>query len=216
MKSIESKVESDLQSHYYDNRIYFMSEEEKDKYEKIKELLKKDYGFLDIVLEFDDFNELDKIFDGIQSNDNYDNIKHRIINQYLNYKMLKNANIDEYHKTNVSDIEKDLFSGDIEKIANMDLLSPIITNTIIKTKAKDTKRGYGRVNILLDSVNDAFLQSHINDLIVYRGNVAIMGYTTKELVTYYTSSGGIIENIKDYGAEYSEEKVKEFKKRGIL
>ena len=55
-------VEIFLTNHDHDNIIYFLDKTEKDIYEKIIELLNKDYGYLDIVLDFKDYDKLKPLF----------------------------------------------------------------------------------------------------------------------------------------------------------
>jgi len=207
-------VEIFLTNHDHDNIIYFLDKTEKDIYEKIIELLNKDYGYLDIVLDFKDYDKLKPLFEQIPDNDDYTRII--ILSDYLNYSILTKANIDTLDGIQVSKVGECIFGKDLEKYNNMDEL---LLNTelfdALENKAKETIEKKARIHFLLDNVDDVILQKCINDLYVYRTDVSMMGYTTKRLLSTLTSNNHAMENVHDYMRFDSEVKQKT-KKGGIL
>ena len=206
---ILKRIEGDLNNHYHDNIIYQLNENETDTYEKVKDLLDEDYGYLDIVLDFKDYDKLNMLFK--QS----DIIKHTIINDYLNYCILKGANIDTLvFDISIPEIGEYLFGGDASKYISCDSLYFYfdVYDHLIE-KAKTTKNKKCRIHFLLDNVTDIDLQKCINDFISYRCDVAMMCYTTKNLLTHCTTNNNFIENVHDYISVESEEKEKVLKKK---
>lgn len=209
-------IERDLNSHYYDNVIYSLAESEKDKYEEIKRLLESDYGYLDIVLNFDDYDKLKPLFEQLPKNEIERNIiKNMIISDYLSYSILSKANIDTLnYNISVSKIGENLFGGNINNYIDAeDLFFSYDVCEPLKKKAQTKKHQKARVHFLLDYVEDVRLQKCINDLFAYRSDIAMMGYITKELLTYQTIQNGMIENVHDYIEIMSEEKQKIFTKK---
>ena len=207
-------VEIFLTNHDHDNIIYFLDKTEKDIYEKIIELLNKDYGYLDIVLDFKDYDKLKPLFEQIPEKD-MNSYKIMILSDYLNYSILTKANIDTLDGIQVSKVGKCIFGKDLEKYNNMDEL---LLNTelfdALENKAKETIEKKARIHYLLDNVDDVILQKCINDLYVYRTDVSMMGYTTKKLLSTLTSNNHAMENVHDYMRFDSEIKQKT-KKGGI-
>ena len=206
---ILKRIEGDLNNHYHDNTIYFFNENEKDTYEKVKDILDEDYGYLDIVLDFKDYDKLNTLFE--QS----DIIKHIIINDYLNYCILRGANIDTLDSNiSISEIGEYLFGGDASKYISCDSLYFYfdVYDHLIE-KAKTTKNKKCRIHFLLDNVTDIDLQKCINDFISYRCDVAMMCYTTKNLLTHCTTNNNFIENVHDYMSVESDEREKVLKKK---
>ena len=190
-----NEVKRDLENHYDWNYIYYsLSNEE---YDKVKELVRKDYGFLDIVLEFDDYEKLDKLKNNIPQDLYVDMITSSIIEQYVNYKIVKQLPKNRY--ADISRLENELFSGDFDVFKNSKWLFFYRLEELLKKEALKCENKYARILVLLDSIDDIDLQRKINDLIVFRTNIAIMGYTTKEdLLIYGTTNNVFIEDPHDY------------------
>lgn len=210
-------VERDLNSHYYDNIIYFLTEEEKEKYIKIRELLEKDYGYLDIVLDFDDYYKLKPLFDKLPKDEIQRKVmKNMIISDYLNYSILSKAGIEINRGVSVSKIGEALFSGDLKKyIDNEDLFFNYDVCEPIEKLAEKTTNKKARIHFILNNVKDKRLQQNINDLFVYRCDIAMMGYTTKELLTYHASNGEFMQDIHDYTSILSDNKRKRLIRGGM-
>ena len=206
-------IKNDLNNHYHDNMIYQLNENETDKYNEIKTLLDNDYGYLDIVLDFKDYDKLNKLFEQLSNNDL--ELKYTINNDYINYCILKGAGIETIDSNiSISEIGKNLFRGDIFKYMNCDSLLFYfdVYDPLIK-KAKTTKNKKCRIHFLLDNVTNVDLQKCINDFISYRCDVAMMCYTTKNLLTHCTTNNNIIENVHDYIKIESDEKEKVLRKK---
>ena len=179
------EVEIDLIQNYYDNAIYYLKPEE---YERIIGLLDKDYGYLDVILNFKDYYKLKPLLD--QATGKY--IKYTMINDYLNYSMLRNANIND-------DKREYLFDGDYTKFMEADNLSFFLdVEEALKDKAKETEKQKVRIHYLLDEVKDIQLQKCINYLFVYRCGITMMGYTTNDLLSYYTTNNNIMQDVHDH------------------
>lgn len=208
-------IENDLDNHYYDNIIYFLDETEKDKYEKIKELLNHDYGYLDIVLDFNDYELLKPLFEQISDKDNSTKIS--ILSDYLNYSILSRANITTLDNIEVSKVGEILFGKDLDRYYNMDeILFNMEVFDTIKNKVKTDNKKNARIHYLLDNVDDFTLQKCINDLYVYRVGIAMMGYTTKELSSTLTTNNHMMERVHDYMCFYSDIKQKKKIRGGII
>ena len=189
-------IENDLDNHYYDNIIYYLDKKEKDKYEKIKELLNHDYGYLDIVLDFKDYDKLKPLFEQIPDNDNSTKIS--ILSDYLNYSILSRANITTLDNIEVSKVGEILFGKDLDRYYNMDeILFNMEVFDTIKNKVKTDNKKNARIHYLLDNVDDFTLQKCINDLYVYRVGIAMMGYTTKELSSTLTTNNHMMERVHE-------------------
>ena len=206
-------IERDLNSHYHDNIIYQLNENETDTYEQIKKLIKEDYGYLDIVVSFEDYEKLNALFKQLSNKNKH--LKHTINSDYINYCILKGADIETIGSdVSVSRIGKNLFGGDIFKYMNCDsLLFDFDVSEQIKKKAQTTKNKKCRIHFLLDNVLNVDLQKCINDFIAYRCDIAMMCYTTKDLLTTYTTNNNIIENVHDYIRIESDEKNKVLKRK---
>lgn len=187
-------VEKDLSTNYHDNAIYFLKENE---YEKIKTLLDKDYGYLDVILKFDDYQKLYPLLQEAKTK----GVIYMIITDYINNSILKNANIGDPMR----DI---LFEGDIDKYKKSDsLIFYYDVQEELNNKAKDTKKKKARIHYLLDNVKDIELQKCINDLFVYRCGISMMGYSTDNLLSYYTSTNHPMDEVHDYRKVMTYQKI---------
>ena len=197
-------VKYHLCNHYYDNMIFTLDESEIDKYNKILELLKENYGYLDIVLDFTDYDRRKPLFL------KYPNAISFIIEGYVYYSILSkaNINIDDYDINSREQLEK-MYNGEefetlwIEKVLEK-----------LKEKAKETERGYARIHCLFDNIDDVRLQQEVNALFYTRsGNVAFMGYHTKPLLSKCTTTGDRVDPVHDYSHEISAKARKVLEKR---
>ena len=168
---------------------------------------------MDIVLDFEDYYKLNTLFEQLTNNDL--KLKYTINNDYINYCILKKAGIETIDSDiSTSEIGKNLFRGDIFKYMNCDsLLFNLDVYVPLIKKASKTKNKKCRIHFLLDSVENVDLQKCINDFISYRCDIAMMCYTTDDLLTYYTTNKNIIENVHDYIKIESDEKEKVLRKK---
>lgn len=212
MDNIINRIKSDLEYVYFDNYIYFMTEDDRDIYDETKKLLKEDYGFYDIVIDFDDFEIVNDILKTIPENHGHELLSMQIVENYLNYKIIKESKIS-YPDISVDEIEKDLLNKKYDSLISMPHVSYLKIDNIIKEKSKDYKKGYARIIFLLDKVDNIYLQRYINDLYIYKTNISMISYTTKELVSYHTNEGHFLEKNENYGSIYSKNKIIEMKER---
>ena len=207
-----SDIKYDLITHWYHNMIYYLT---KDEYNEVKNMLNKDYGFLDVVLEFNDFDRLTLILKSIPQHSDRELIRRMIINEYLYYKILKTAKIKNYIYT-YSDVcyaEDILYSDDYLKFLDsrrLDFETGVANILSLGTGLKKHKAA--RLHFLLDSVGDDDLQRAINNLFIYKSNIAMVGYTSKPLRIKYTMSGDILEMYHDYIEEVSNQKLMELRR----
>ncbi len=196
-------IQLELQDHRIDNTIYLFDETETDCYEETKNMVKGNYDFFDIVPDLSDYGKLKEQIDKLDPS-----LRCSAVKDYLLYKIFIAANIDkEFYEEQI----KKQFDGDFITEC-VDILLDYANG--IKEKAKKEKNGYARVHFFLDDIDDIYLQEAINDLIYARCSIAVMCYTTKDLITCSTTSGGtdIIENSHDYRKIESRKRIKrEFK-----
>ena len=201
---ILDNIKHDLCNHHYDNMIYTLDESETSVYEQVIELLKKDYGFLDIVLDFTDYDRIKPLFL------KYPNAIPFIIEDYVYYSILSkaNINIEDYDINSREQLEK-MYNGEefeilwIEKVLEK-----------LKEKAKETENGEARVHFLFDNIDDVRLQQEVNALFYTRsGNVAFMGYHTKPLLSKCTTTGDRVDPVHDYIKVISDKARKTYSKK---
>ncbi|MBE6154553.1 MAG: hypothetical protein E7163_03165 [Firmicutes bacterium] len=200
-------LKMDLENNDYDNHIYFGLTLEELK--EINTLLKNDYGFIDLVLDFSDINRLYSLIESIPDHLDNERIKGIIYEQYICYKLLEQISIPRYLKIfkykDIEDVKKIIFSNNFEQFANMKFLNfGILERDIAEDVKEENKRA--RLHIFFDKVNDKVLQRFINTMIGSRMSIAVMGYSSKEeLITYNTEMNQVIENPHDYCAYHKEE-----------
>ena len=194
-------LKQQLKDNEYDNHIYF--ELDNNEIEELKQLLKNDYGYMYILISFDDSKKLNKLINSIPKNLDQNLIKNIIYEQYINYKILKESNILK----NNNELENILFSDDFERFKDMNFILYMTLEKDLKTLNKKT-----RLHLFLDEINDSLLQNKINDLIYSRQSIILMGYISKDkLITHTTSDGNFIESPHDYRGFYKD-KLKILKK----
>lgn len=205
-----------MKKSYYDNELYEFSSSEKEDYNKIISNLGQDYGFLDIILKFDDYYRLESLFEKIPDNSNRQMIINTIIKQYINIKILKQINVDtkEIFDVDLNKLEMDLFCGDIKRLMSTKWLMFETVEKLVQKKAIESQNRYARMFFLLDDVYDKQLQKNINDLFAWRGSIAMIGYTTKKLESYTTTNNQLVESTHDYTSYVSSKRLKEVKEEG--
>ena len=176
MESIE-KLKNDLATHTGWPKIYQFDQSETNQYVELKEFIQKDENFINIILDGTDFSNIFKKFEGRE-----EKYKTHFLKDVLYAKILEKAGISvDYNDImdNFNCIYWDLLKQELKKIS----------------KNEDNK--VVRIHIFLDDVNDAKLQSYINDFFTARFNTVI-GYRSKELLSYYDSSNCFMQALHDY------------------
>ncbi|MBQ7140170.1 MAG: hypothetical protein IJO32_01550 [Bacilli bacterium] len=196
-------IEQQIKDNGYDNHIYFgLTDVE---IYCLKQILKKDYGYIDLIINFDDSKKLSQLINSIPKNLNHELIKSIIYEQYINYKILKAGNIsDENIGISTNELENILFSDNFENFRKIDFILYMTLEKELKKLNKKT-----RLHLFLDDVNDILLQIKINDLIYSRQSLILMVYTVKDkLITHTTSNNSFIESPHDYRSFYkNKEKI---------
>ena len=216
MSNIKISASINLKKEYYQNIIYMLSEDEKDTYYSMLELLNEDYGFLDIKINFVDYYKVQQTIESIPANLDKKVLSNIIIRQYLLYKLLKESEIDTYveYEIPIENFADSVFCGDYNKIRNTKLLMIDDVYEKIKEKAKSKPNPYARIHFLINDVSDEELQKGINDLFFCRSSISMIGYTTHNLLTYETTKGLNISQPNDFTLIASEKKMDEMKKEG--
>lgn len=187
-------LKQQLKDNKYDNHIYFGLNN--NEIESLKQLLRNDYDYTDIIINFEDSKKLNKLINSVPKNLDQKLIKSIIYEQYINYKILKESKILK----NNNELENILFSDNFKKFKNMDFILYMTLEKELKSLNKKT-----RLHLFLDDVNDILLQRKINDLIYSRQSIILMGYTTKDkLITHTTSDLNFIESPHDYRSFYKD------------
>ena len=171
--SLMFEAKNDLNNFARWNNIYYFDETEIDKYNEIKELVKqkKDYGFLDIVMDIDDFEEIER-----------------------RYERLKDQHMSKLECLYILIMQKAGFD-----MKEDDLVIFHTFKSDLNRKANEQGKKYTRLLFLLDSIKDIGLQNAINELICNR-DITIMCYTLGPLLTYATTNGNVIVNVHDFSA----------------
>ena len=114
------------------------------------------------------------------------------------------------------DLQNDLYNGNYNNFLDTYLLLFMDIYESLREKAKqETIKQYARIHFLLDNVNDKILQRNINDLFVYRGDISMIGYTSKDLNSYHTTSNVFMESVHDYQSYVSDKRLTKIKKKYI-
>ena len=170
MDKIVNIIRDDL-AYNFDSTIYELDGSQTDLFKVIKDLLKEDYGFLDIIIDSKDYKEI--LLKLENYNEQYKNV---FLLDYLLNRILTNAGVK---------LEED------ETVWFDSML------TSLKERCKELGKSRPRVHFFLDDVDDVMLQTKINDLFSSRGLTTI-GYKSKNLLTYYVSNGQPLEATHDY------------------
>ena len=89
-------LKNNLNDNDYDNHIYFGLNS--DEISDLQKLLTKDYGCLDIVIDFNDIHKLENLINDIPDNLDQNLIKKYIYQYYLYYKILSVVETDKQFK----------------------------------------------------------------------------------------------------------------------
>ena len=170
MEYLMKTIKSNLDDYYGGNVLYQFGEEHPEGIEEVRKLLTQDYGYLDIVLDKDD---LEQVLRGAD-NTNCDTKRFTLLDSLLRTIMNKAG-----EKTD------DLY------IYELDFKEGL------KNAAAKANKDKCRVHIMLDYVTDIDLQVAINDLISNRW-ITVLGYFTKQISSYFTSSGDWLQFVHDY------------------
>ena len=207
MRNIDIQAKINLKISYYDNELYIFSSEEKELYNGVIDEINNDYGYYDLVMDFNNYNELEPLFESLSSLPKYVEIKKMVTMQFVLSEILKKAEI--------LDLSDNFKKGDLRKIIGSTLLGVDDVLNSVKTKAKVAcEKQYARIICLLDNVNDPILQQCINDLFACRSEVAIIGYTTNDLASYLTTKNVLLDKNHDCKLYISDKKMSELKKGG--
>ena len=179
------------------NAICYFSDDEQEAINQYLDEVKEDTDYYNVVLDFSDCDKLQNIINTIPDNSMKKSILYILYEQYLYYKIIKAANLE--NEIPIEDTGKNLFSGSIESLYNDGFLYFQDIANELKKKAKDnSNRGIARIHIPLDSVDNIEFQQAINFLFVWRGKISMVGYTTKKLLSYYTNNGTLVQSNGDY------------------
>ena len=187
-----NKINEHLLESYGNNYIFEFDESEKDEYNFVPNMLEKDYGFVDIIFDQNDFNDL---LDGYDENKPYE--KYSCIQENFQRIILKKLNI-EY---NDDILTRYSFEGMIKRSTNVESLSHV------------------RLHIMADSITDIYIQMVINDYII-ENRFTVFIYKSKELLTYYNGGTVPMLNTHNYYSEASKKftrkrdmRIERFEKR---
>ena len=209
-KTIKRHIEGDS----FANAIYELSETEKDSIAEIKELLKEDHGFFDIVVDLSDYDRMQDMINSLPDDDFKAIRLNRIAEQYLMFKIIKAANIDFDSEYSLEECEEKLFSNSIDELLKVDIpIGFYFVEEEIKEKAKETTTGKARIHFFFDEVNDINLQRNLNELYIYRTGIMMMGYKTKNLLTYRNTNNFPMQSPHDFMVFESEKKELEVKEK---
>ncbi len=204
MSKIEDLIKLHLQSKFYDNTIYELSPDEQDVLDRVLEYLKDDYGFLDILVDFDDYDRFEELLSIIPNGKEKSIWTSIITRDYLMYQIIKRVDLG---RPQYKDVEKSLFVKDLHEYSVPVLRFDRISSDL-KEKAKETDKGYARIHIMLDKITNVELQRNVNNLFTFRDDISKVGYATKDLMTYYTTSEKYMRNTHDYQTVVSDMREK--------
>lgn len=186
-----------LETNNIDHQIYFELTEEE--IAKLKSLLKEDYGYIDIILDFSDLAKLDNLIANIPHNEYYDIYIKRLYEDYICYHILSQVSLEKEKCINSpEEIGMAIFSGNFEIYQNLSKTFFMVLERRLAKKAEaiGTK---ARIHFFLDNIKDKSLQEKINDLFYSRSSIIFMGYISKEtLITNRTSNERILQPGHDY------------------
>ncbi len=190
-----------MENHNEGNIIYKCADLEE--YNKVPELLKKDYGYLDILL---DFKDLDRIKPLLSTSEDFE--RDFVYLDYINYNILKKADahvddfdIDKYGESIYTE------DADIYLSSNYVVDFKVEVTEALKRKAL-TKNGTARIHFMLDNFNDDALQKNINNLFITQKGIVMLGYTAKPFILNNSSKLILLDGENKY--------IGKQKKRGVL
>lgn len=167
---IIERIECDLSNNNSTNYLYQLAETETDRMNQIRTMLNEDHGFIDVVLDSEEFAKFTK---GIDTT--YNDVNKRIAE--IRIRLLDHmANIFKSRERKVAIVSLHSLSDLLKDIAN-----------------EQGKKGY-RIHAIMDDMHLVSMQRVINDIYNYKGLV-VMGYTSKTLSTYKDSEGESIHKV---------------------
>ena len=198
-------LKNNLNDNGYDNHIYFGLNI--DEINDLQQLLKNDYGCLDVVINFNDIHKLDGLINSIPNNLDLNIIKKYIYQHYLYYKILSFIEED-------NNLKRVLFGGNINEFRDYKF---IMFSSVLKKLEVLSKSKRIRLHFFVDEYNNKYLQQQINDLIYMRIPIAVRCYTTKDnLITYLTSNGSMLESPHDYSDFHTSQFYQKLKTKNIF
>lgn len=190
IKTLMDWVKYNLKNDDSSNILYDFTIDHPEEISEVKKLLQEDYGYLDIVLDKDDF---DTIMQGFVDKNKFT----RIVS--LRDGLIKTIlqKIDDYNENDIYFVED-------------------LRDNLVKKSMEHPNQAF-RIHMFLDHVDNEYLQAVINDLIAER-NLSIVGYYSNGLKNTYTSNGFPIEPVHDYkfyGHEDLYKKYEEIRQKEI-
>ena len=194
MKELNKVLEEYIRENDYYHHLF--TNVDKDEIELIKEKIMIS-PFFDLILEFDDYDKINDLIKDIpSSNPRREAIINRIVEDYLYFKIIENANIEEY---DAEKIKECLYSGSYNEYTKMEVLIWMFIEREIEDLGLKSDGKKARLHFFVDSVWDAKLQHKINDLYASRTKIVMMEYTSNNnLISYSSDIGGFIEDPHDY------------------
>lgn len=169
------RIEEHLQRSYGYNYFFEFDESEEEECNSVADLLNRDYGFVDIVLNRDSFKEM---LDGYTEDNPYG--KYAYFQDSFRSVILKKMGIE----------------FDIDLLTEFSFERKMIDALNVKNKY------YIRLHVFSDYISDEKLQMVINDYITMNC-FTIFLYKSKELKTYYNGGAMPILHMHDYYSEAS-------------
>lgn len=166
--SILNEAKYNLESFWGYNSICIFDTNEE--YNEFKELVKQnnDYGYLDIVIDTEDFIEVEKRYEKLKDRIHLTDSLFAIIMQKAGF------DIDDYTYADFWFFKRDL-----------------------NQKAEEQGKESARIIFLLGDMKDIDMQHSVNEFIANR-NITIMCYNVGRLLSYHTPDGTFLENVHDY------------------
>lgn len=187
-----AKIKEDIMLYCGWPKIYQFDESEVGRYDEIKNILKQNLEYHDIVIDENDLADVLSMFV-----DKSEKFKKVLLRDYLYTKIMEKAGmIVTYDDINLAPY-------------------PMKTSELVEALGRITnyhKKSRFRIHIFLDGVTDKMLQTRINDLFTYK-TMPIFGYRSKGLMSYVDSEGNQLEALYDYIPESTEKCSKNYQER---
>ena len=188
------------------NEIIYLSDNEFDEYLNMQDRLKGNHGYLDIIVDFNDFDKLKFLLKDTFNLEQQEKIEKLIMTEYLYYSILNSAHIP---------VDNNVFDKNYNEFIQSHKIEYINMLDSIKEKAyKQSDRKLARIHLFINNVYNIALQEAINELLKY-STVPIILYTTRDLVTYNINSDNKLEEKIDYKKFLTNERKKEENEKDI-
>jgi hypothetical protein len=171
------KIKEELKGYVGWSRIYQFDDSEVGVYKEIKDYLKEDSEFLDIVLDGLAMTDLLSKLEG--KSDKFVRVNLR---DYLFNKLYEIAGVMiNYDEINLMpyDIDLDELNEELQRLA----------------QCRDKKKC--RIHVFLDEVPNEAIQTKINDIFTYM-KITVIGYRSKDLLSYVDSRNERLEALYSY------------------